>query len=82
MHGKMRKKERRALILSEVEEQLKLDEPKEARLTLQRLVVEGYTLLEAKEKIAAVLIEEMYYVLKYSLPFSEEQYVTNLKLLK
>ena len=77
-----KKKERREVILAVVEEQLAIDNPKETRLTLLRLVESGYTEDEAKEKIAVILIEEIYDVLKENTPYNEERYVSRLKQLK
>jgi 3-dehydroquinate dehydratase len=77
-----KKKERREMILSVVEEQLRNDEPKEVRLTLRRLTEGGYTEEEAKEKIAAVLLEEIYDVLKENAPYDEERYISRLRQLK
>lgn len=78
----MKEKERKKAIMAVVEEQLRTNNPKEVRLTLRRLTEEGYTEEEAKEKIAAVLVEEIYDVLKEGTPYSEERYVSRLKQLK
>ena len=37
---------------------------------------------QAKEMIAAVLLEEMYYVLKHKEPFNEDRYARKLRDLK
>lgn len=65
-------------ILQSVENQMQLNEPKCVNLTFQRLVSEGYTKQEAKELIAAILIEEMYFILKESRKFDEKQYEEKL----
>jgi len=70
------------MILGVIDEQLKEDNPKEVRITFCRLVEDGYTEEEAKEKIAHVLIVELYDVLKYCIPFNEERYVSELKKIK
>lgn len=75
-------KEWREVILSVVDEQLKQDNPREARLTLRRLMGNGNTEEEAKEKIAVVLIEEVYDVVKSGTPYNEKRYVSRLKQLK
>lgn len=41
-------------------------------------MAEGISRQQAKEMIAAVLLEEMYYVLKDKEPFNEEQYTRKL----
>lgn len=38
--------------------------------------------VKAKEMIAAVLLEEMYDVLKYKIPFDEQQYKARLEKLR
>lgn len=64
-------------ILEVVENQLRINEPKCTRETLERFMAEGIGRQQAKEMIAAVLLEEMYYVLKDKEPFNEEQYARN-----
>ena len=70
------------MILEVVESQLEQNDPPETRITLQRLVAAGYTEPEAKEKIAVVIIEEVYDVLKTNAPYDEKRYVSRLKQLK
>ena len=69
-------------MLEAVENQLRMNEPKCTKETLERLMAEGIGRQQAKEMIAAVLLEEMYYVLKDKEPFNEEQYARKLSDLK
>lgn len=57
-----------------VESQMKLNEPECVNLTFQRLMAEGYTEQEAKEMIGAILLEDMYFILKENNQFNEKQY--------
>lgn len=68
-------------ILQVVENQMKLNELKCVNLTFQRLVAEGYTEQEVKEMIGAILLEEMYFVLKEKREFNEKQYEEKLSRL-
>jgi len=78
----MEKDERKAVLMGAVESQLEQSNPPEVSFTFLRLIKEGYTESEAKEKIAVVLIEEMYEMLKNNTPFNEKRYVSRLKKLK
>lgn len=69
-------------MLEAVENQLRLDEPKCTKETFERLVASGTGEKRAKEMIAAVLIEEMYYVLKNKEPFNEQRYAQRLSELR
>jgi hypothetical protein len=77
-----KKNEGRELILAVVDEQLESGVPEETGLTFRRLVGSGYTEEEAKEKIAAALIHEVYDLLKENAPYNEERYVAGLRGLK
>lgn len=68
-------------ILQTIENQMKLNEPKCVNLTYQRLVAEGYTEQKAKEMIGAILLEEMFFVLKGKQKFNEKQYEEKLNRL-
>lgn len=61
-----------------VENQIKLNQPPCTKYTFLRLQEQGCTKKEAKEMIAAVLLEEMYYVLKEGKPFNEKRYEKQL----
>lgn len=69
-------------VLEVLENQLKADNPKEVSNTLNRLIELGYEEKIAKEKIAAVLLVEIYDVLKTNTPYNEKRYIQNLKNLK
>jgi len=64
--------------LDTVENQIRDGTPPEAKLTLDRLISLGYSRQEAVEKIAAVVAEEAFYVLRDRREFNEEWYVTRL----
>lgn len=68
-------------MLQTVENQMKLNDPKCVNITFQRLVAEGYTEQTAKEMIAAILVEQMYFILKENKKFNEEEYEERLKRL-
>lgn len=69
-------------VLEIVENQLKMNDPKCTRLTFERLVASGYTEKEAKEMIAAVLLEDIYYMLKDKEKFNENKYSEKLNRLQ
>lgn len=68
-------------MLEAIENQLRLNEPPCTKETFERLVASGADMKRAKEMIAAVLIEEMYYVLKNKEPFNEQRYALRLSKL-
>ncbi|MFD1040014.1 hypothetical protein ACFQ3N_16700 [Virgibacillus byunsanensis] len=69
-------------ILETVENQLKMEDPICTTKTYQRLRESGYSGNKAKEMIGAILIEEMYLIMKDHVPFSEERYAKKLSDLK
>jgi len=69
-------------ILSVVDNQLRDNTPPIARETFERLQTEGYTAKQAKEKIAAILLEEIYEIMTTKKPHDEKSYETRLKTLK
>ncbi len=69
-------------VLEVLENQLKADNPEEVSNTLNRLIELGHEEKIAKEKIAAVLLVEIYDVLKTNTPYNEKRYIQNLKNLK
>jgi len=69
-------------ILSVVDNQLNQDDPKETKITFQRLIKNGYSKQEAKEMIAAVIAEEMFDILENQERFNEKRYTEKLKSLK
>jgi hypothetical protein len=66
-------------ILQVVDNQLNENNPPIMKITYERLLATGYTQKQAKEKLAAVALEEMYDVLKHHKPFNEERYAERLE---
>lgn len=75
------KNERRKLILQVVDNQIHETDPPETRATFERLCSQGYSELEAKELIGAVVVVEIFNVLKYNEPFNRDRFVTALQNL-
>jgi hypothetical protein len=71
----------RAMILEVVENQLRDGNPPETGATLTRLMGEGHSREQAVELIAAVVVTEIYEVLKQGLPYDPVQFVAALKAL-
>mgnify|MGYP002519505668 FL=1 len=67
------------LILEVVDNQLRDNDPPAAKQSYDRLIDAGYSSSEAKEKIGAVVIEEIYDVMKENQPYDEKRYVQALK---
>lgn len=68
-------------ILQVVDNQLKDDNPPCTKQTFERLVKAGHSPKRAKEMIAAVLIEEMSYIMKKNQLFNEERFCSKLNAL-
>jgi len=68
----------KSTILEVVDNQLKANEPPVTKATYERLLALNYTGQQAKEKIAAVLLGEMYDILKNQELFDEDRYAKNL----
>lgn len=60
------------LILEVVDNQLRENDPPVTRESYNRLIDAGYSVSEAKEKIGAVVIEEIYDVMKENQPYDEK----------
>lgn len=71
----------KAAIIEVVDNQLKDNDPPFVKATLERLIAKGWSKMKSKEAIAAVLLGDMYYVLRDNVPFDEEQYQRNLDRL-
>jgi len=69
-------------ILEIVEDQIKNNNPKETKKTLNRLIRLGYTRQDAIKKIGTVVSEEIYYILKNKEIFNEERFVKKLLNLR
>ena len=71
----------KSTVLHVVDNQLKDNNPLITKTTYERLRAMGYSEKQAKERIAAVLLEEMYDVLKNREQFNEERYTNKLNNL-
>lgn len=71
----------KSVIIDIVENQLKANDPKCTRETLNRLIELEYSEKKAKEMIASVVVEEIYDVMKNQAPFDEEKYSKKLSKL-
>ena len=69
-------------ILQAVENQLRENNPPVTKITFERLKSLGYTTQQAKEKIAAVLLGEIYNLLKNNENYNEIRYAKSLEELK
>ena len=78
----MANKNLRRTILEVIDNQLRENNPPITKITFERLQQSGYTTQQAKEKISAILLEEMYDVLKTRQPYNEERYSNKLLKLK
>ena len=61
------------IILEVVDNQLRDNNPPMVREVYDRLIEEGYSTREVKEKIGAVVIDEIYDVMKENQPYDEKQ---------
>lgn len=66
-------------ILEVVDNQLRDNNPPETGMAYQKLLDAGYSRREAKEKIGAVVLSEIYDVLKEKQPYNEERYTQALE---
>ena len=71
----------RQAILGVVDNQLRENDPPEARETLARLIKEGHPEAEARELIGSVVAVEIYEVMNQNRPFNRERFVAGLKSL-
>lgn len=78
----MANKELKKSILEIVDNQIKTKNPKCTNETFGRLVASGYTIQEAKERIAEVLLDEIYIILKEKKTFNEERFAEQLKRIE
>ena len=68
-------------IIEIVDNQIKINDPKCTKETLERLVDLGIPEKSGKELIGRVLVEEMYDILKSQVPFNEKRYAKKLTML-
>jgi len=71
----------RELIVEAVENQIRKNDPLEARETLDRLIQSGQSREEALRLIAGVLANEMFEVMQSKSHFDNARYVANLEQL-
>ncbi len=72
----------KALLLNVVDNQINDNKPIETKQTFTRLVRAGYTELQAKEKIAAVIAAAIYDAQMSGGPFDEAKYIKDISDLK
>lgn len=70
------------LLLEVVENQMRNNDPPVTRATLERLTAAGYSEMQAKEKIAAVVIGYIYDAMHDGRPFDAAKYEIELLELK
>ena len=61
------------LILEVVDNQLRENNPPVTKESYDKLIDAGYSAREAKEKIGAIVIEEIYDVMKENQPYDEKR---------
>ena len=71
----------KSAILEVVDNQLQANDPPETRQTLDRLISEGYSEVEAKKLIGCVVTSEIFDVLKKQEPFNPERFAKALNEL-
>lgn len=69
-------------VLKIVDNQLRANDPPITKATYKRLQSLGYTKQQAKEQIAAVLLEEIYDVLTIKGSYDEDRYTERLESLE
>ena len=67
------------LILEVVDNQLRENNPAVTKESYDKLIDAGYSAREAKEKIGAIVIEEIYDVMKENQPYDEKRYTQALR---
>jgi len=68
-------------LIGVVENQLRDNDPPCTKIIYEKLQRMGYSKTEAKEKIAAVILDDIYYILKDGQPFDEKKYEQKLNRL-
>ncbi len=71
----------KAAIIEVVNNQLESHDPPETYATFERLVAEGYSIIEAKELIGNVVVAEVFEVMNEGKPFDPQRYVAALNKL-
>jgi predicted nucleic-acid-binding protein len=75
------KRRLKASFLEVVDNQLKSNDPPETRLTLDRLIAQGFTKEDAKIYISQVVCHEAFLVMKHNKPYDQARYIGNLQRL-
>ena len=70
------------LLIEVVENQLRDNNPKITKEIFYRLLSKGYDETTAKEMIASIIVDDIYYILKDKKPFDEKEFVKKLSKLK
>ena len=70
------------LLLEVVENQLRNNDPPITRITFDRLISDGYTKVEAKERIAAAVIGQIYDMLRDGKSFNMEECESKLNSIR
>ena len=68
-------------LLEVVDNQIRDNKPTETRKTMERLLSEGFSKIDAKKLIAGVVASEIFGMLKKREHYSEERYINALKSL-
>ena len=71
----------KAAFLKIVDNQLKANDPPEAKETFNRLVAQGISEEDARLYIAQAVCAETFEILKHKRPFNSQRYVENLRRL-
>ena len=71
----------RVAIVEIIENQIRDNNPREVRQTLERLLSEGQTKEEAMKLIGCAVAVEVFEIMKHQKPFNESRYVENLRKL-
>ena len=77
----MNKKQMRKIFMEIINNQIRENNPPETKLTLDRLISEGFSERDAMEMIGCVVISEIFDVLKNKEEFNEERYIAELNKL-
>ncbi len=65
-----------------VENQIKDNDSKETRKTMDRLIKSGYDRHDAIHMIGGAVVNEIYKIMKFKEKFNEERFVKNLRKVK
>jgi hypothetical protein len=71
----------REQIFEIIKNQLRDNTPPEVKITYDRLIKDGYDDFQTRQMIGQCLAVELFGVLKYKIPFNNEQYIKNLTAL-